>query len=120
MSSRRSASEGTRIGTTDRRWNRSSRNAAFGDRRGKIAAGRGDDPHVDMDARRAADALEILVDEDAQDFALRLPRHVGDFVDIERAAMGLLERADLAAAPVAGLDAEQLDLHSIRRDRRAH
>ena len=58
MSSRRSASEGTRIGTTERRWNRSSRNRALGDRLGEIAAGRRDDADVDMDPRRAADALE--------------------------------------------------------------
>ena len=65
----------------------------------------------------AADALEGLVDENAQDLALRLPRHVGDLVDEQRAEMGLLERADLALlAAVRLLDAEQLDLHPLRRD----
>ena len=42
----------------------------------------------------AADALKILIDQNAQDFGLRLARHVGDLVEIERAAMGLFERAD--------------------------
>ena len=46
----------------------------------------------------AADALEVLVDEHAQDAVLGLARHVGDLVDVERAAMRLLERADPAAA----------------------
>ena len=67
---------------------------AFGDRLGEVAARRRDDAHVDVDALRAADALEILVDQHAQDLGLRLARHVGDFVEIERAAMRLFERAD--------------------------
>ena len=37
-----------------------------------------------------------LIDEHAQDLVLRLARHVGDLVEIERAAVRLLERADLA------------------------
>ena len=118
MSSRRSASEGTRIGTTERRWNRSSRKRPVGDRLGEVAAGRGDDAHVDMNARRAADALEILVDQHAQDLGLRLQRHVGDFVEIERAAVRLLERADAPRPIGAGLDAEQFALHVVGRDRR--
>ena len=66
----------------------------------------------------AADALEGLVDQHAQDLVLRLARHVGDLIDEQRAAMGFLERADLAALrAVADLDAEQLDLHVLRRDR---
>ena len=66
---------------------------------------------------RAADALEGLVDQHAQDLVLRLARHVGDLVDEQRAAMRFLERADLALLrAVRGLDAEQLDLHALRRD----
>ena len=41
--------------------------------------------------------MEGLIDQHAQDLALGLARHVGDLVDEQRAAMGLLERADLAA-----------------------
>ena len=82
-----------------------------------VAAGRRDDAHVDRDLGAAADALEGLVDQHAQNLVLRLARHVGDLVDEQRAAMRLLERADLAALrAVAGLDAEQLDLHVLRRD----
>ncbi len=74
-----------------------------GDERRQIARTRRNDAHVDMDAGRAADALEILIDENAQDLALRFARHVGDFVEIERAAMGLLQRADACArAPSFG------------------
>ena len=90
----------------------------FGDRLGEVATGRRNDPHVDMHARRAADALEILVDQHAQDFGLRFARHVGDFVEIERAAVRLFERADAAGAIRPGLDAEQLRLHALRRHRR--
>jgi hypothetical protein len=49
-----------------------------------------------MHLRAAADALELLFDENAQDLALRLDRHVRDLVDIERAAMRLFERPDLS------------------------
>ena len=66
---------------------------------------------------RAADPLEGLLDQHAQDLALGLARHVGDFVDEQRAAMGLFERADLALLrAVRLLDAEQLDFHALRRD----
>ena len=82
-----------------------------------IAAGRGNDAHVDRDLGAAADALEGLIDQHAQNLVLRLARHVGDFVDEQRAAMRLFQRADLAALrAVAGLDAEQFDLHVLRRD----
>ncbi len=85
----------------------------------EIAAGRGDDAHIDMHAWRAADALEVLVDEHAQDLALRLARHVGDFVEIERAAMRLLERADLArcARPLASTPKSSVSM-LLGRDRR--
>ena len=88
------------------------------DRRGEVAARRGDDAHIDMHAGRAAHALEILVDKDAQDLALRFLRHVGDFVEIERAAVGFLQRANLALASVGGLHAEQFHLHGFGRDGR--
>ncbi len=91
---------------------------ALGDLALKVAAGGGNDAHVDGDAVGAADALEGLVDEDAQDLVLRLARHVADFVEVERAAVGLLQRADLAAGAVDGLGAEQLVLHALGRDRR--
>ena len=89
-----------------------------GDRLREVAAGRGDDAHVDMHGRRPADAPKTLVDQHAQDFRLRLRRHVGDFVEIERAAMRLLERADPARPVGAGLDPEQFALHAVGRDRR--
>ena len=51
---RRSASDGMRIGTTLRRWNRSSRNRPGRSRR-QVAARRGDDAHVDMHPGAAAE-----------------------------------------------------------------
>src|SRR5690606_39003806 len=89
---------------------------ALPDQRLDVLRRRGDDAHVDPDAARAADALELLVDEDAQDLSLSLARHVGDLVEIEDAAMGFLQRPHLALAAVA-LGAEQLDLHALGRDR---
>ena len=69
---------------------------------------------IDLHARRAADAREGLVDQHAQDLALRLQRHVGDFVQIERAVMRQFEQAGLAR-PVAALHAEQFGLDPVGR-----
>ena len=88
---------------------------SLGDRLGKVAAGRGDNAHVDMHPRRTADALEVLVDKDAQDLGLRLARHVGDLVEIERSAVRFLERADPTRTIRPGFDAEQLRLHALGR-----
>jgi len=51
--------------------------------------------------------LEGLVDQHTQNLVLRFPRHVGDFVDKHAAAIGFLERADLARLRAIGvIDAE--------------
>ena len=118
MSSRRSASEGERIGTTDSRWNKSSRNCPS-----VIACARSRLVEEMMRTSTCtgvgpADALETLVDQHAQDFGLRLRRHVGDLVEIERAAVRLLERADAARPVRPGLDPEQLRLHPLGRNGR--
>ena len=118
ISSRRSASEGTRTGTTERRWNRSSRKPPSAMARGKIARGRGNHPHIDMDAGGPVHTRKILVDQHAQDFRLGVARHVGHFVDIERAAMRLLERAGFARTPVPRLDPKKLGLHGLGGDGR--
>ena len=92
---------------------------AGGDLGFDVAAGRGDDAHVDLNLVGAADALEGLLDQDPQDLVLGLARHVGDFVDEQRAAVRLFERADLAPLPVGRLlDAEQLELHALGHHRR--
>ena len=84
----------------------------------EIARGRGDDADIDRDLGAAIDALEGLFHENAQNLALRLARHVGDFVDEQAPGMRLLQRADLGLlAAIRLLDAEQLGLHALRRDR---
>ena len=84
----------------------------------EIARGRRHDAHIDRDLGAAADALEGLIDQHAQDLVLRLARQVGDVVDEQRAAMRLFQRAGLASFRAVGLiDAEQFDFHALRRDR---
>src|SRR5207248_2879899 len=64
--------------------------------------------------------LKSLLLQSAHDLALRLKRHVGDFVEKQRAAMGALKCADLArAAAIAPLAAKQLDLQAVGAHRRA-
>ena len=60
----------------------------------------------------AADAGEGLIDQHAQDLALRLQRHVRHFVEIERAVVCEFEQADLARA-IAAFDAEQFGLDPV-------
>ena len=64
----------------------------------QILVGGGDHPHVDLDRRMPADAVELAVRQHAQQAGLQFGRHVADFVQEQRAAVGLLE----AAVPLGG------------------
>ena len=83
--------------------------------------GRHHDPDVDAAAAVAADALHRRVLDHPQQLGLRRRREVGDFVEEQRAAVGLLELA--APATHTGgrplLDPEQLRLEQRLDDRRA-
>ena len=59
----------------------------------EIAIRRRDDADVDLDRRRAADALELLLLEHAQQLGLKIEPHLGDFVEQQRSAVRALERA---------------------------
>ncbi len=61
----------------------------------------GDDPDVDADGTLAADAHDLAVLDDAQQADLRRQGELADFVEEQRAAVGLLEPA-LAARGSAG------------------
>ena len=92
--------------------------AAGGDLAAELPVRGGDDAHIDLDPARSPYPLEGLLLQGADDFALGLQRHVGDFVEKQGAAMRPLEGADLARrAVVARLAAEQLDLQPVRAHR---
>ncbi len=92
---------------------------AFRDLLFQIARGRGNDSDVDIDLGGAALALERLIDQYAQDLVLGFARHVADFIDKKRAAVGFFQRTRLARMLAIGLfDPEQFDLHALRRNRR--
>src|SRR3546814_10799087 len=61
--------------------------ALLGNFGGQVARRARDDADVDADHRTSPDTGEALLGQDAQDFALRGQRHVGDLVEEERAAM---------------------------------
>ena len=88
----------------------------------QVAVGGGDDPDVDAHGPFAADAHDLAVLDDAQQADLRGERELADFVEEERAAVGLLEPA-LPARGRAGegalLVAEQLRVDQLGRDRAA-
>ena len=80
----------------------------------------GDDAHVHVHRHVAAHAVELPVGQHAQQARLQIRRHLADFVQEQRAAVGLLE----APGPLRGgagkgpaLVAEELALHQILRDR---
>ncbi len=53
--------------------------------------GRGNDPHIALERVVAAHAVELAVAEHPQQTRLQVERHVADFIEEERAAIGLLE-----------------------------
>src|SRR4051812_19319973 len=71
-----------------------------------------------MHACGSAYALKVLIDQNPEDPALRLAWHIRDFVDVERAPVRFLERADSPSSIFQALDAEQLGFHGVGRDRR--
>ena len=58
----------------------------------RLAIGGGDEAAVGLVAGLAADRADFLVLQHAQQFALRVDRHFGDFVQQQRAAFGLAEQ----------------------------
>ena len=84
----------------------------------QLAVRRSHHPDIDLDPVGPANPLECLLLQHPHNLALGLDRHVGDFVEEQRAAMSALERADLAAVD-AVLAAEELGLEPIGVHRRA-
>src|SRR5258707_11465945 len=66
----------------------------FANHRFQIAVRGGDDAHIHRNSLPAANALESLLLEHAQEFYLRAGRQVADFVEEERTLVGLLEAAN--------------------------
>ena len=93
MSSRRSRSGGTSIGTTSSRYNRSSRSVPAATALRGLAMGRGD--HADVDGALAgrADGPHRAGLEHAQQLRLQRDRHLGELVEQQRAAVGRDEQA---------------------------
>ena len=74
---------------------------------------------VDADVLRAADALERLLLEEAQQLGLQRRHHLADLVEEHRAAVGRLEQAALLLPRVgegAALVAEELALEQRLRE----
>jgi hypothetical protein len=85
----------------------------------RVAVGGGDDAHVGLDGARGADAHERAGLQHPQQANLQLERHLGDLVEEERAAIGLLEIAlvlPVRARIAATLVAEHLVLDQVGRN----
>src|SRR3546814_5421369 len=63
---------------------------ALTDELAQVAVRRGDDPHVRLDRRAAADGGVLALLQHTQQPRLGLERHVADLVEKQRAALGLL------------------------------
>ncbi len=78
-----------------------------------------DHADIDLNRRGAADAIELAVLQYAQQAGLQVRRHVADFIQKQRAAVGLLEAAlalGSSAGKRAALVAEELGLQQILGD----
>ena len=96
--------------------------AAVGDHPRQVAVRGRHQPHVHLDRLRAAEALELLLLQHAEQLGLQLQRDVADLVEEQRPLVGQLEAADLladGAGEGALLVAEQLALQQPRGDGRA-
>ncbi|KEH14066.1 hypothetical protein GY15_07625 [Delftia sp. 670] len=85
----------------------------------QVLVGGGDDAHMCLDGLVAAHAVEMPVRQHTQQARLQVERHVADFIEKERAALGLLEAAaplGLCAREGAALVAEQLGLQQVLGD----
>ena len=89
---------------------------------GKVAVGGREDADVDRHRPGAADAVDHALLDGAQQLGLQAHVHLGDLVEQQRAAVGLLELADAArdgAGEGALLVAEELALQQVFGDRGA-
>ena len=85
-----------------------------------MLVGCADDAHVRADRVGAADALKLAVFDDPQNLLLHARRNRPELVEHERAAVRLLEAADVRARRTrerAGLMPEQLRLEQCLRER---
>src|SRR4030095_9364366 len=81
-----------------------------------------DDPHIDVNAPRAAEPLDLSLLEDANKLDLHIRRQLADLVEEDRRVVGQLEAADLTRERPGErslLTPEQLALHQGARDRGA-
>jgi len=66
-----------------------------GDHGAEIAMRRGDHADVDLTGLQRTEALDLLILQGAEQFALRRQGHVANFVEKEGAVVGVLKQADL-------------------------
>ncbi|OIQ81875.1 hypothetical protein GALL_363420 [mine drainage metagenome] len=85
----------------------------------QVLVGGGDDADMRLDRVVATHAIEVSIGQHAQQPGLQLVRHIADFVEKQRAALGLLEApapGRLRAGEGAALMAEQFALQQVSRN----
>ena len=94
---------------------------AFRDCPLEVAVAGGDQPDIDANRPRAADAIDLALLDGAQQLGLQPRLHLADLVEQQRAAIGLLEPADAAGHGTgegAALVPEQLGFEQVFGDGR--
>ena len=93
------------------------------DRRFQVHGRRGNHPHIAVQHLVGAHRFEFLFLQHPQQFALQWQRHVADFIEKQRAALGDLELAGATLAvgtgKGAGRSAEELGFKQVMGNRRA-
>ncbi len=116
MSSGRSRSGGTRSWNWPRRWNRSWRKRPSLDCGFEILVGGRDNADIDFDLAVAAQTVEGLAIQHAQQFHLSLQLQFADFVEEQRALVGQFKQTGLGgigAAEGAFFVSEEFAFHEV-------
>lgn len=93
--------------------------AALFDQGFQVLVGGGDHAHIHADQLAPADTEEFVLGQHAQQSGLQRQRHIADFIQKQRAAVGLFEAAYVplgGAGEGAGFVAEQLAFQQLGRN----
>jgi len=83
----------------------------------EVGVGGGNDPHINAPARRGAQPPRCLLLERPQELGLELRRHVSDFIEQQRSAVGSFEQSGLGGFRIGKCSAlvpKQLALQEVR------
>ncbi len=92
--------------------------SAFGNHAFEVLCGRRNDADIHLHTLCSTHTLKLLINQNTQNLVLRLARHIGNFIEIENAAMRFFKRTDFTLSAIH-FCAKQLDFHTLWRNGRS-